>query len=189
MKYPFDAITKFIFVETELEKSDVILVPGGTIPQLMERAAELYHEGLAPYILPTGGPNHRIPEYESEWEYLNNIGLKLGVPEQAILKENKAKHTFDNAELSWKVLRENNIDVKKAIIVCKGYHSRRALMTYQTAFPLDVEFCVCTVLDKCGIDKDNWHLADEKIGIVMGEVAKIGKYFEGEISKWVNRSI
>ncbi|ERI95088.1 hypothetical protein HMPREF1982_00486 [Clostridiales bacterium oral taxon 876 str. F0540] len=186
MSYPFDCITDFIFVETDVKKSDVILVPGGTVPELMERAAELYHKGFAPYILPSGGPNYRIPEYESEWEYLKSIGIKLGIPEKAILKEDKAKHTFDNANLSWKVLRGNNINVKKAILACKGYHSRRALLTYKTAFPLDIEFYVSPVLDRRKTTKDNWFLDGEKISLVMGEVSKIGGYFEGEISKWVS---
>jgi uncharacterized SAM-binding protein YcdF (DUF218 family) len=101
--------------------------------------------------------------------------------ELLILKENKAKHTFDNANLSWKVLRDNNINVKKAILVCKGYHSRRALLTYKTAFPLDVEFYVSPVLDRRKTTKDNWFLDSEKISLVMGEVSKIGRYFEGEI--------
>ncbi len=52
MAYPFDCITEFMFVETALEPADVILVPGGSHPQLMERAADLYHQGMAPYILP-----------------------------------------------------------------------------------------------------------------------------------------
>jgi len=51
MPYPFDCITDFMFFETGIGKSDVILVPGGSQPQLMEKAAALYHEGIAPYIL------------------------------------------------------------------------------------------------------------------------------------------
>ena len=186
MSYPFDCITDLIFVETYVEKADVILVPGCSQPQIMERAAELYHKGLAPYILPTGGVNNDIPKYESEWEYLKMIGIKLGVPEEAILKENKARNTFENARLSWSVLNKNNIDVKKAILVCKSYHSRRALLTYQLVFPLNVDFYVSTVTDKTGVTKDNWFLNTKATSLIMGEVVKIGKYFENEISNWIN---
>ncbi|WP_235560994.1 hypothetical protein [Bacillus sp. FJAT-28004] len=42
MAYPFDPITKFIFLETEIEHADVILVPGGSHPQLMEKASEIH---------------------------------------------------------------------------------------------------------------------------------------------------
>lgn len=52
MGYPFDCISKFIFTETDIKKSDVILVPGISNAQLMERAAELYNKGFAPVSFP-----------------------------------------------------------------------------------------------------------------------------------------
>ncbi len=55
MGYPFDCITEFMFFETEMQPADLIMIPGGSHPQLMERAAALYHQGLAPLILPSGG--------------------------------------------------------------------------------------------------------------------------------------
>jgi uncharacterized SAM-binding protein YcdF (DUF218 family) len=184
MSYPFDCISELVFVETETQVADIILVPGGSHPQLMEKAAELYKQGLAPYILPSGSVNPKIPEYSSEWEFLKSIGIKLGVPEEKILKEDQARHTFENAEFSWRVIKENELPVKKAILVCKAYHSRRALLTYQSVFPKDVEFFVAYVPDKREIRKDNWFLDEEKIKIVMGEVVKIGKYFGPYIEKF-----
>lgn len=184
MSYPFDCISELVFVKTEIKTADIILVPGGSHPQLMEKAAELYKQELAPYILPSGHFNPKIPEYSSEWEFLKSIGLILNVPEEKILKEDQARHTFENAEFSWKVLKENKLSVKKAILVCKAYHSRRALLTYQSVFPKGIEFFVADVPDKREIRKDNWFLDEEKIKIVMGEVAKIGKYFERYIKRF-----
>jgi len=184
LSYPFDCITELVFVKDHVHKADVILVPGCSQSRLMVRAAELYHKGLASYILPTGGPNQMISEYESEWEYFKTVGVKLGVPEEAILKENKARNTFENARLSLKVLNNNNIEVRKAILVCKSYHSRRALLTYELIFPSDVKFYVATVTDVSGATKDNWFLGADSTSLVMGEVVKIGKYFEHEISNF-----
>lgn len=184
MSYPFDCISELVFVKTEIKSADIILVPGGSHPQLMEKAVELYKRGLAPYILPSGSVNFKIPEYNSEWEFLKSIGVKLGVPEEKILKEDQARHTFDNAELSWQVIKRNKLSIKKVILVCKAYHSRRALLTYQTVFPNNVDFFVATVSDKKEILKENWFMDDEKIKIVMSEVVKIGKYFESYIKKF-----
>lgn len=50
----YDAVTDFIFVEQEPQKADVIFVPGGNYPEAAAHAAELYHAGFAPYILPSG---------------------------------------------------------------------------------------------------------------------------------------
>lgn len=185
MDYPFDCISEFIFAETDIKKSDVILIPGGSHPQLMERAVQLYNKGFAPYILPSGGPNYKLTDYESEWDYLKTIGIQFGIPEKAILKENKAQNTFENAEFSWNVLQTLDVPIKNAILVCKAYHSRRALLTYQSVLPVDINFYVSSVIDKRGISKDNWFLNESSIRIVMNEVVKIGNYFEDKISKWV----
>lgn len=182
--HTFDCISDFVFVETGIEKSDVILVPGGSHPQLMERAAELYNSNFAPYILPSGGANKNLPSYNSEWEYLKEIAIKLGVPEAAVLKEDQARHTFENAELSWNILKSMNKPIKNVILVCKAYHSRRALLTYQSVFPSNINFFISPVADKRGVSKSTWYLDKEKISVVMGEVVKIGQYFEDKIPDW-----
>lgn len=185
MSYPFDCISEFIFVQTEIKPADIILIPGGSYPQLMEKASELYLQGLSQFILPSGRHNPKIKDYASEWEFLKTIGINLGVPEEKILKEDEAKDTFQNAEYSWNVILKNSIDVKKVILVCKAYHSRRALLTYQSVFPKYVEFYVAPVIDKRNITKENWYLSKERTKIVMGEVAKIGKYMVDVIPELV----
>ena len=49
-----EEITKYIFAEDMLQKADIILIPGNAYPQNAERAAALYRQGYAPYILPSG---------------------------------------------------------------------------------------------------------------------------------------
>jgi len=184
MNFPFDFITDFIFVEESFKSSDVILIPGGSHPQIIEHACKLYNMGMASYIIPSGGPNPKLPEYESEWEFLYEKARKLGVPHSAILKEDKASHTFENAEFSLAILKEKNIEVKRAIIVCKAYHARRALLTYQTVFSPDVCLYVSPVIDDTNIRPDNWFLDSKKINKVMNEVVKIGTYFEKHIANF-----
>lgn len=70
-------------------------------------------------------------------------------------------------------------------MVCKAYHSRRALLTYKSIFPSNVNFYVSPVIDKRGITKENWFLSNHSVGTVMNEVVKIGSYFEDKIQKWV----
>ncbi|WP_342553375.1 YdcF family protein [Paenibacillus sp. FSL R7-0652] len=183
MSYPFDCITEFMFFETNIETADVILIPGGSHPQLMESAAELYHSGFAPYILPSGGSTPNVPA--TEWEFLRDTGIELGVPETAILREDQAANTFENSRFSKNVLQQMGIKHAKAILVCKSHHARRALLTYQTVFN-ETSFYVKPVTDKSGITKDNWFFDDKKIAPVMKELTKIGQYFAHHIPNWVN---
>lgn len=175
-----DTITGFVFYETPISRADIILIPGGSYPKLMEKAALLYHEGFASKVLPSGGANHQIVE-SSEWAFLRRKGIELGIPEEAILKEDRAKYTIENAELSWQVIKSHGLHVNRAIIVCKAFHARRAYMAYRLVFPDQIEFMVAPVVDIRDIRKDNWFTSDEKIRKVMSEVEKIGKYFSGLI--------
>lgn len=183
MSNPFDCITDFIFAETKLAPADVILVPGANHPPLMEKAAFLYNQKLAPYILPSGGANQYINT--TEWEFLQHIGIKNGVPEEFILKEDKAQNTFQNAHFSWDVLQKNGLHAEKVILVCKAAHSRRALLSYQSVFPKETEFFVSPVIDRYSITKENWFLSEVGIRRTMTEVEKIGKYFGHQIPNWI----
>ncbi len=118
-------------------------------PQMAERAAQLYKEGYAPYILPSGRYSITLGkfvgvqshqeiydgEYETEWEFLKSVLMKNGVPEEAILREDQATFTYENAIYSRQVTDRAGIQVNKAILCCKTYHARRSLMYYQILYP------------------------------------------------------
>ena len=184
----FDCITEFIFVENEPERADVIFVPGGSYPDSAKRAAALYADGFAPWILPSGKYGKlrgafQDPEGKgrmTEWEYLRDILLSCNVPGGAILKEDQATFTWENAICSRRVLESMQIDVKKAIVVCQAFHARRCLMYYQEQFP-DTEILICPVVTK-DITKQNWFLDERKIDTVLGEVERCGSQFH-EIMK------
>lgn len=180
-KHFFDCITDFIFVEDSPCKTDIILVAGSSRIRPIEKACELYQAGYAPYILYSGGYNAKLPSFKSEWAHFQKTALSKGIPEKSILKEDKARHTFDNAIFSLAVLKRKSLKIKKALLVCKTHHARRALLTYQTIFPKDIDFIVCPVPDERDIQKDNWFQVQEKIDIVLKEVEKIGKYLTTHI--------
>lgn len=184
----FDCITDFIFTEDKPERTDVIFVPGGNYPDSARKAAALYLEGYAPLVLPSGRYSKLVGAFSdpegkgrlTEWEYLRDILKECGVPEGAILKEDQATFTWENAICSRKLLESMRIDVKKAIIVCQAFHARRCRMYYQEQFP-DVELLVCPVVTQ-GITCDNWFLDERKIDVVLGEVERSGSQFH-EIMK------
>ena len=184
MVNPFDSITEFIFVETAVYLADVILVPGANHPPLMEKAADLYKQGLAPYVLPSGGYKPHVGM--TEWEYLRNLAMENGIPEEAILKEEKAQHTLENARFSLEVLHSNNIVPRKVIVVCKAVHARCSLLCYQAVFPKDCEFLISPCVDRYGITKENWFSTEIGVNRVMEEVKKIGTYFGEIIPRWNN---
>ena len=182
-------ITEFIFVEDKPEKSDVIFIPGSGFPQLAEEAAKLYHQGLVPYILPSGrysvlngkfaGVQEKKElydgEYETEWEFLKEVLKKNHVSEEHILREDKATYTYENAIYSRKVTDCLGMEIKKAILCCKPYHARRSLLYYQLLYP-ETQFFVCPIQDS-DVKRENWYLTEKGIRLVFGEVQRIGEQF------------
>jgi|GEM_PF-273970 len=178
---PLAALTQFIFVENAITPGDIILVPGGSHPQLAQKAAELYHQGVAPYILFSGKENPALPEFPSEATWLKSVAMENGVPEESILCEENAAHTFENAQFSLDIITQRGLPAKKIILVCKAYHSRRALLTYQYVFPRGTVFLTAPVTDKRGLNRGNWTSEPAYISRVMDEVQKIGEYFADKV--------
>lgn len=63
MNRAVQGITDFIFMSDIPQKSDVILVPGTAHAQITEKAAQLYHQGYAPYILPSGRYSSKLGRF------------------------------------------------------------------------------------------------------------------------------
>ncbi len=190
-------ISNFIFVSEVPEKVDAIFLPGGSHPEQPEYAVELYHQGYAKWLIPSGGISVKLDKwpgvrskadvyngnYQSDCEFFTDVFLKNGVPVSAIIGEDKSGHTRDNAFLSRKVVDEKGVTIKTALIVCKAFHARRCLMLYQIAFP-NTNIKVCPV--HCyNITKDNWYKSEAGIDRVLGELARCGNQFVGEIKQYI----
>lgn len=189
MSYPFDFISEFNFVNDEISPGDVIVIPGGSQKQLIARAVELFNQGMAKYILIIGGGNDNITEYDSEAEYFRAIALEMGVPDDKILYCSIGGSIYENAIFSFEKLKSSNIEFKRIIIVCKAFQSRRVLFAYQKIFSSNTEFLVSSVTDNRGITKENWFTNPDHIVKVMGEVAKIGSYFNTSILPMYERTL
>lgn len=190
-------ITDFIFINHQADSADIIFIPGSSSPELGESAAKLYTEGYAPYILPSGkygvskaqftgvknSSSIYKKAYETEFDFLKDVLLLNGVPEKAILKENEAKFTYENALFSKKKLEALELNISKAILCCKSYHARRALMYYQLVFPA-VDFMVFSVPyihENLSITKENWYMSQYGVDKVMGEMRRCGEQFQNLI--------
>ena len=190
MKFLRD-ITEFIFLEDLPEKADLIIVPGNTGPQPARRAAALYHEGMAPYIVVSGryskgqqtfagaaceGDRYK-GAYMTEADFLTDVLIREGVPETAVLQERKAEFTLENARYIRKLLEEKKMTVKKALICCQAFHARRCRMYFEYVFQdTDVEFLMCPAVTQ-GISRCSWMESQKGLDTVLGELRRCGEQF------------
>ena len=184
-------ITEFIFLEDLPEKADLIIVPGNTWPQPARRAAALYHEGMAPYIVVSGryskgqqtfagaaceGDRYK-GAYMTEADFLTDVLIREGVPETAVLQERKAEFTLENARYIRKLLEEKKMTVKKALICCQAFHARRCRMYFEYVFQdTDVEFLMCPAVTQ-GISRCSWMESQKGLDTVLGELRRCGEQF------------
>ena len=196
MKF-IDDITDFIFLQDKVQKADIIFIPGGSHPELGEYSAELWKQGYAPLIMPSGGVSIKTgkfngvkskkevynKDYKTDCEFLADVLIKNDVPESSILWEDTSSYTKENALFSRRITDANNLDIKKAILCCKSFHARRSLICYQLAFP-NTEFYIHPIPyydGKILISRDNWYKTEAGIKRVLGELQRCGSQFNDDI--------
>jgi len=182
-------ITRFIFLSDTPKPADIIFIPGNGHAGPSELAAQLYSEGYAPRILPSGryaigtegfcgqksGAREYVGRFDTEWAFMRHVLMENGVPESAILREDEATYTYQNAIYSRRRTDSEALTIRRAIICCMPVHARRARMYYETLFP-EAELLVCPVKE-AAIARDNWMHEPEGIDAVLGEVERCGKQF------------
>lgn len=182
-------ITRFIFLEDAPHKSDVIFVPGNGHAEPSELAARLYAEGYAPYVLPSGryaigssgfvgqksGSREYAGDFTTEWAFMRHILMENGVPDSAILREDEATYTYQNAINSRRRTDDMKLDVRSGILCCMPVHARRAKMYYQTLYP-DAHLFVCPA-PGTPVTRDTWMHEPDGIDAVLGELSRCGGQF------------
>lgn len=124
-------------VHHTLVKADCILALGSHDTRVAERAAELYHQGWAPLLIFAGGLG-RLTEglwTESEADLFARIAIEKGVSKEAIMIENRSTNTGENIHFVRQLLSEKGLELQRFIIVQKPYMERRAMATFEKAWP------------------------------------------------------
>jgi len=134
---------QFLPLET-YPQTEVIVVLGGSTAsaqyprQIVEissagdrilYAAQLYHQGVAPNLLLTGGYIPWLNQREAPANDMAEILGMLEVPEGALWYETQSQNTYENARFTWKILAEKGID--RIILVTSAMHMPRAAGVFE----------------------------------------------------------
>ncbi len=182
-------VADFIFLADAPAPADVIFIPGNGHALPAELAARLYADGLAPYVLPSGryaigasgfvgqrsGARQYAGAFDTEWAFMRHVLMENGVPERAILREDEATYTYQNAIFSRRRTDAMKLRVSRALLCCMPVHARRAKMYYQTLFP-EAELRVCPC-EGAAVTAENWLRSEAGIDAVLGELARCGEQF------------
>ena len=120
-----------------LKKADAILVLCSHDMRVAETGARVFLEGWAPLLIFSGGLGGitRHLWQEPEADQFAREAIRMGVPADAIVIENKSTNTGENVLFTKRLLHERGIDPHTFIVVQKPYMERRSYATFRKLWP------------------------------------------------------
>jgi uncharacterized SAM-binding protein YcdF (DUF218 family) len=174
-RYALQAMGNYLLSEDQPVKSDVIIVLGGeTEGERTERAVTLYKSGMAHQLLFSDGTTlswriHAIDEMIA-------LARELGVPEQAIFREERSRSTYENALFTKEILEKKHW--KSAIIVTTNWHTRRSRFIFDKVYQNSgIRLTYVGAKDKHFASLSEGWLDPEKQQTVLTEWAKLFVYY------------
>lgn len=163
----------------KLKKADCIFVLGSHDWRVAERGAELYLQGFAPLLILSGGLG-RLTEgvwKQTEADLFAQIAMKKGVPEKALLIENKSTNTGENILFTQQLLHDKGLHPQSYLLVQKPYMERRSYATFKKHLP---EAEVMVTSPQLSFEQyANVEIPIEKvINIMVGDLQRIKVYPE-----------
>lgn len=114
-------------------KADCILALGSHDLRVAERAADLWLEGWAPLLILSGGlGNLTLGVWrEPEADRFAAVARARGVPESALLIENRSTNTGENIQFTGRLLAARGLSPRSFLVVQKPYMERRSYATFK----------------------------------------------------------
>lgn len=140
-------------------------------------AAELYHRGIFPVMVFTGGNSRETSRAfpRGEGVHYRERALELGVPDEAILVEPRASNTGENITLSREVLAAAGIRVTSLALVSMPYMERRAYATTRKVWPEVDPICSSAPLSLAEYVAVRRH-GTELIDMLVGDLQRVIEY-------------
>ena len=129
----------------QIPESDCLIVLGGAVegpapPRIdiefndavdrVHKAAELYREGKAPYVIVTGGNQPWSRSGKAEAELIQDLLVQWGVPEDVIMLEASSRNTRENALYTKNVV--DSIHCEEALLVTSAAHMPRSMAAFRS---------------------------------------------------------
>lgn len=119
------------------KKAEAIFVLGSHDTRVADRAADLFNEGYAPWVIVSGGAGEltRGLFNKPEAEIFKDILLQAHIPEDKITLEPNATNTGENVTFTYELLRKLGRIPSSFILVQKPYMERRTYATFKRQWP------------------------------------------------------
>ena len=178
---PLQVIWDYLCLNEKPRKADVIVGFGNFNEDIPRRAAELYLQGYAPRILFTGGLGRNtvglLPE--SEADRFARVAIGCGVPDEAIIREDKSTNTAENIIFTRKLLEELNIPHDHILGVHQPFMERRitaAMGVYWPELSFSVTSPQVTIREYLEAARGQGITENASISVIVGDFQRMKLY-------------
>ena len=178
---PLQIIWDYLCLGQQPQKADCIVGFGNFNTDIARRAAELYHQGLAPKILFTGGLGRNTEGLLPEPEAVRfaKVAMASGVPAEDILVENKSANTKENIEFTRQLLEMERIPMNHILGVHQPFMERRIKAAMGVYWP-DLNFSVTspqvTIPEYLARAKEQGVSENASISVIVGDFQRMDLY-------------
>ena len=140
---PLSILWNYLMLHQTPSAADCIVGFGNFNDNIARRAAELYHQRLAPKILFTGGLGRNTEGLLAEPEAIRfaSVAASCGVPEEDILIEALSRNTKENIEFTRDLLHSSGLPHNTILGVHQPFMERRITAAMGVYWP-EVHFFV-----------------------------------------------
>ena len=180
---PLQVIWDYLCLHQQPGKADVIVGFGNFNDNIARRAAELYHQGLAPKILFTGGLGRNtlglLPETEAA--RFARVAMECGVPDQDIIREDKSTNTAENILFTKQLLEALEVPHDHVLGVHQPFMERRitaAMGVYWPELRFSVTSPQVTIPQYLEDAKKQGITENASISVIVGDFQRMELYAE-----------
>ena len=178
---PLQGIWDYLGMHQEPGKADVIVGFGNFNTDIARRAAELYHQGYAPKILFTGGLGRNTEGMLPEPEAVRfaKVAMECGVPEEAIILEDKSRNTKENIDFTRVLLEEQGIPHAHILGVHQPFMERRikaAMGVYWPELNFRITSPQVSVAEYLEAAKGQGITENASVSVIVGDFQRIDLY-------------
>lgn len=177
LRIPHKLIGYYLSPSNSLTYADAIVVVSGDTDRL-PHAISLYKRGISPTLILSGATRESS---RSNARIMESQATKEGIPKKAIILEEKATNTYENALYTKDIIPSKGF--KKLILVTSPYHQRRTYETFKHVLNGHDVVLLNSPATSSSWRTDNWWVSEKNMRLTKEEIMKIfwikirGEYF------------
>ena len=178
---PLQVLWDYLGMHQEPRQADCIVGFGNFNTNIARRAAELYHQGLAPKILFTGGLGRNTEGLLPEPEAVRfaRVAMECGVPAEDILIEDKSTNTKENIVFTRQLLADRGMTEPRILGVHQPFMERRITAAMGVYWP-ELSFRVTSpqvTIEEYVADALNQGITENAaVSVIVGDFQRMDLY-------------